>query len=443
MDTRPPQRQAAGPPRVRRSRLVACLLALGLGACASDPGPLLVDNDEALYASLYPYYAELCALSEISKKPGFGAEIIAGGPGGHSVLYLNGVCRDPDAHYPTVKLCDAAAPAPGQGVGLSVNAHYKNASWVATEGRDFFFQGNLRPHERLTRSAYQRTQAQAQAMGILDGVEFHAGVFDDMPRDMSRRDFMYDVSIGTDYAIGFARDRYCARVPMDRDKMRRIVDFLNRLNDPYKNGRRVFEWNVLTNNCSHVLHNALGAAGVWEAWAVDQFILFAAFDFPVPKNEFVNLMRRTNDLPLGDLDALYRDDVFRRDLLQDRGPPAVDGALAEAKPAVPDNDVYATDLALIFYDEPITGRYRRHFREIFSESRYFDLRANLRHFAALYAGIQAARRPLERYLDAHRDMTPEDQQRFARFYDRYYRFIERESAAVEARLARLDAPTGR
>ena len=28
--------------------------------------------------------------------------------------------------------------------------------------------------------------------------------------------------------------------------------------------RRGYQWNALTNNCSHVIHNALAAAGVWD-----------------------------------------------------------------------------------------------------------------------------------------------------------------------------------
>ena len=50
---------------------------------------------------------------------------------------------------------------------------------------------------------------------------------------------------------------------------------------------------------------------------MDRFILFAMFDFPVPKNEFVNLLYRTNDLPIDDLDALYDDEGSRRLLMQE------------------------------------------------------------------------------------------------------------------------------
>ncbi len=407
-------------------------------------------GDDELYSSLHAYYAEFCAVSQILKKPGFGAEIRGGGPGGHSVLYLNGVCRDKSAHYPTVQVCDATSSVGRQGVGLSVNAHFKNANWIATEGKNFFFHGNLEPNERLTRHAYDRTQAQARDMAILDGVEFHSEVFDDMPAGMSRNDYMYEVSIATDYAIGFGRDRYCARVPMDRGKMTEMVAFLNHLNAAYKDGKQDFEWDVLRNNCAHMTHNALAAVGLWKEWETDQFFLFAAFDFPVPKNEFVNLMRRTNDLPLDELDKLYADDAARRDLMEGDWLPTEQGALAEWESVVQDNDVYEANPKLIFYDEPIFAVYQKRFNRIVSDPRYFDVRANLRYFSTLYERIETARKPIDWYLSTRNKeppfnkipstrIAPSMRRGFPAFYAQFYGYIDRKRAEVDAELAALRA----
>jgi hypothetical protein len=422
-------------------RLTGLAMVAALAGCTL-PLPPVQESDEAQYAALFPYYAEVCAVSQIDKKPGFGADI-RGGPGGHAVLYLNGVCRVRDAGYPTVALCDTDQPEPGQGVGISVNAHYQNANWIATEGRDFFLDGGLSPMARLTRLAYRRAQLQAEAQGILDGVTFHDGVFDDMPPGTDRTDWKYEMSIGTDYAIGFARDRYCARVPLDRPRMARVVAFLNDLNAPYKAGQKVFEWDVLRNNCSHMIHNALSAADIWDVWEPERFVLFAAFDFPVPKNELVNLMRRTNDLPLDDPAALYAVSAARAAVLADGVLPTAPGALAEFRPVMPDNEVYDTDLSLIFYDEPILGRYERRFRSIYAEPRYFDLGANLRHFADLYRRAQARRASVYGYLDTVSDSTSPDRQGAARFYERFYQAVDRSSATVATALARLAAPRSR
>jgi hypothetical protein len=57
-------------------------------------------------------------------------------------------------------------------------------------------------------------------------------------------------------------------------------------------------------------------AGVWPELPTDRPLLIAAFDFPVPKNQFVNLMRRTNDMPIADPDALYDDETACVTLLQ-------------------------------------------------------------------------------------------------------------------------------
>jgi hypothetical protein len=413
------------------------LAALALAACSTTHiDRTATASDERLYAELFPYYAEVCAISELKKKPGFGVDI-SSGMGGHSILYLNGVCRDDSAGYPVIRLCPTDTPLSERGVGLSVNAHFKNAIWVATQGRDFVFHGTLQPGERLTRAVYEQTQARAKAMGIYDGIEFHDEVFDDKPPRMSRRDYMYEVSVATDYAIGFGRDRYCARVPLNREKMTRIVAYLNGLNAVYRSGAKEFEWNVFNNNCSHVNHNTLATAGIWSRWPTGQSPLLAAFDFPVPKNEFVDLMRRTNDFPIGDPEAVYDDTAARRALLQDGVLPTQPGALAEAEPADQANDLYDTDLRLIFYDDPIFGSYAGHFAQIYADPRYTDLQANLQHFAALYHDIERDRPPSAEFVAAHGAQTQRERDELTQFYARYDGAIAQAAARVDSALAAI------
>jgi hypothetical protein len=412
---------------MRRSRVAlvfAAVLCL-IGCTDRFDVPPSPDNQSA-YSLLYPFYVELCAVSQIKKKPDFGVDT-SGGPGGHTVFFLSRVCRDRDAHYPTLVMCAPGTPEDEQGVGLSVNAHFQNANWVATDGRDFLYNGNLKPGERLTRAVYEQTQKTAKAKNIYDGVVFHPEVFDDMPPGMDRRDFMYEVSIATDYAVAFARDRYCGRVPVTRAQMVKIVDYLNGENAPYRNGKE-FVWSVLENNCTHLAHNALAAADVWDNWPTDRFLLISALDFPVPKNEFVDIMRRTNDMDLTDPSALYADDSARRSLEKDGLLPTQPGGLAEAVRAVQDNDIYDTAVNLIFYDDPITGRYRRHFAAIFAEPRYTDLRANLDYFAALYAKVKTG-------LASEPKPSNSD---LAAFEARYARYIDREAADVGTKMQALD-----
>jgi hypothetical protein len=340
--------------------------------------------EDAAYDRLHPYHAELCALTEIRKKPGFGVALHSG-IGGHCLLYLNGVELDRTQNYPVLKLSPPETAA-SNGVGISVNAHYKNANWVAAAGRDFLWRGALEPGEPVTRDSYRRTQKQAQAQGLLDGINFQDHLFRDKPADMSAQDFMYEISIATDYAARFGRDIFRARLPLDQARMACTIAYLNALNAPYRDGEKIFRWKVLNNNCVHVVHNALAAAGVWKPWPTGQFIARAAFNFPVPKNAFVDLMLRANDLPIDDPEALFADPAARDALLKFGTLPAVPGALARAESALPGKEIYDTNrLRIIFFDNPFWGPYRFRFARIFAEPRFTDPATNLQHFAALYA----------------------------------------------------------
>jgi hypothetical protein len=421
---------------IRRATQVALSFVLLVAtSCSSLPivprGPL---DTEAAYTSIFPYYLEFCALSEVMKKPGYGADI-RGGIGGHSTLYLNGVCRVGDG-YPEVALCGGSDPG-ADGVGFSVNAHFANAKWVAVPGRNFFYRGDLGPDERLTRAVYDETKAHAKQLRLYDSIRFHNVVFDDMPPGYARDAFKYEVSIATDYALGYGRDRYCARVPMSREQMARVVAYMNAQNQPYREGRQEFEWSVITDNCIHLAHNALTAIGFWKAWPIHMFFLYAIFDFPVPKNEFVNIMRRSNDMNAADLLSDWNDAATRDSVLAGDGLPAREGALAVLQPVVADNDLYDTKLRLIFYDERMLGPYEGWYRRIVRESRYSDMQANLEYFDTFYARIESGRQPLSWWLSAHPDLR--DEPRFTTFYTKFYDEIAQHATAVSAARARLQA----
>ena len=60
------------------------------------------------------------------------------------------------------------------------------------------------------------------------------------------------------------------------------------------------------------------------------------------------------------------------------------GTLADAHPPQRPNEVYETDLKLIFFDDPVFGHYQGRFDAIFRDPRYFDIARNLDYFAQLY-----------------------------------------------------------
>jgi len=404
--------------------LVVLWAAVQLPGCAAVRFDVPGASDEAAYATDHPLYAEYCALSQIKKIEGYGADI-RGEIGGHAVFYLNGACRDDAAHYPVLRLCRDNEP---DGVGLSMNAHFRNAKWVATPGRDFFFNGGLAPGRPVDRPAYESVRAEAQRRGLYDGVVFNDWVFADKPAGWDDEVWRYEVSIATDYAIGLGRGRYCTRVPVDRAQMAAMVDFLNRQNAPYRAGERVFRWSVFNDNCIHLAHNALAAAGLWPVWPTERFLPIAIFDFPVPRNEFVNLARRLNDHWLPDPGAVYRD-VVARDLLLAHGTlPTAPGGLVEAQGPRQPNAVYETTLKMIFMDEPNLGSYQANFDRIFTTPRYLDAAGNRAWFAALARQALARRRPLTSWTAE----APyrHDAEGFALVYDRFYRLMHRLASPV-------------
>jgi phosphatidylserine/phosphatidylglycerophosphate/cardiolipin synthase-like enzyme len=111
--------------------------------------------------------------------------------------------------------------------------------------------------------------------------------------------------------------------------------------------------------------------------------------------------------------------------------------VAEDRPPQEPNEVYDTDLALIFYDDPVTGRYQRRFDAIFADPRNLSVRQNLQYFATLYRRMEADRKPLDTWLARSEFRDPEERQRFTDFYRRFYAYLDHERIEIAANLKRL------
>ena len=259
-----------------------------------------------------------------------------------------------------------------------------------------------------------------------------------MPPGWAAEDTKYEVSVATDYAISLGRGRYCARVPVSRVQMAAMVAFLNEENAPYRSGAQQFEWSVFSDNCIHLAHNALAVAGLWAPWRTHRPFLVSVFDFPTPKNEFVNLMRRANDTRLLDLAQAYRDPAARRSLTEYGRLPVGPGVLAESRGPQRPNEVYDTDLKLIFYDAPPFGPYQGRFDAIVSDPIMLDLGRNGAAFAAAYRNAEADRRPLGWWQE--RPPYAGDPT-FPAFYDKFYQAVAQERVrlrSMEQPVAALD-----
>jgi hypothetical protein len=356
------------------------------GCVAEGDRPVPVVVPELAYEELYPHYVELCAVSQFRPK---GRDL--GGVPGHAVMYLKGACRKADAPYPQLEMCAAPSNDPeslDHGVGVSVNRMFKNINWMATPGRDLFFDGRLDPGETLTQDYYDATIEEAIERGLFDGIEIHDRYLENTDRTVA--EVVAHDAIGTDFALRYARTVWCSRVPVTRAMMVDIVGYLNALNADYADGDTEYNWSGYADNCVHTVRNALAAADIWapkKTWTIK---LRQLFHLAIPANEVVNLAERVVEFPIDDRLAVQRDAEGRQSLRRYGWLPGRHGALLVVAPPYPKNDLFDTTRRIFVLEGPLRVKTRAAVR-MFEDERHTDLEANLRAFEGIYEEILAAR----------------------------------------------------
>ena len=280
-------------------------------------------SDIRAYDALFPYYVEVCALTQYRRK---GAN--PGGWGGHATLFMNGAELEPGAPYPRLRLvADGTGPGHSDGgVGISVNQIFTNVNWVGIPGRAEFFHGRLAPDQTLDEASYEAAVRRAAGAGWFAGIVIRQALMRQKPEAATPEEWIVRHAIGTDFALTFARSAYTARLPLTRDAMGKVIGYLNAVNASAH--ERGYTWNPYTNNCSHVLHNALAATGLWDsketrgegainvAREVTSVVKVFAFgrmsDLSFPANTFVRAYEAGNRRPIDDVHAAFAD----RDLVR-------------------------------------------------------------------------------------------------------------------------------
>jgi hypothetical protein len=406
-----------------------------LSGCPRMGGPIARGTEavvpvrlpERAYEELFPYYAELCAVSRFDR---LGVE--RGGSAGHAVLYLKGACRDEKAPFPTLRLCRERVDDlrdPRHGVGISVQAAFRNVNWVAYPGRELFFNGNLRRGRPLTRAHFVATRDAIVAQGLLRGVEVYpeklTGV---LPG--TQEQVVAESLLGTDVAIRFARSVFCATIPLERPQLERAVEHLNELNRRYQADPRGYQYSLYYDNCVRALHDTLAAAGVWAPRAKRSRFLGQVTQMGVPGNEFTDLAARVNLFPIEDFDAVRRDPVMRESLERFDWLAARHGVLLKSAPVHRPNELYDTSLQMFVLEGP-RARETDVVRRLYADARYTQLEPNLIYWEERYARILAERsdgrrlRPYSAADDALRE--------------RYYRYVAAQRGEVQELLRRLYA----
>lgn len=397
-------------------------IALVLASCGSleedlaiEPGALPPEHRPApVYEELFPYYIELLAVSQYRALDGF-----VGGTPGHAVLYLHGAEREAGAPYPRVRLCDPERAGP-TGVGVSVNRWFRNVSWIAVPERSFFLHGDLQHGDRVTHDALEETARDALELGLFEGIELHTDFPTEGPTDLDY--FVRHHSLGSDFALTMARSALGVRIPVTREQMGEVVVFLNHVNRQYAEGDADYEWSGYNDNCAHLLHNALAAAGVCSPKTVGHF----KSSLSVPANELLDLLDRVSTFPLHDVQAVLGDPVAHDALLEYGWLPRRHGALFTTFDVHPDNEVFDPTFRLFVLESSNTRREE----ELVRDEHLLDLERNLRWFQDHYRELLAARP-----ADAGEALRGDRERTFRR---RYYAYLERMLEDVRAHLEALE-----
>jgi hypothetical protein len=386
---------------------------------------------DARYEQLFPQYVELCAVSQ------FRAYDQTGGSPGHATMYLKGACRDSEAPFPKLRRCAGNVTDPGDpehGAGVSVNRWFRSVNWIAIDGRDRFYEGDLEPGEVVTRARLEEVSRAAIDAGVYRGVELWPWPGQTPESELVQ--FVSRHSIGTDFALQFARSALCGRVPVEPEMLDEIIDFLNDLNREYATGAADFQWSGYHDNCVHTLRNALAAASVWSPTSVAVTRLRQLFHLAIPANEALNLAALGTMGPIDSYPRIFRDESMRNAMLEFGWLPTRHGALLVSLRVHPDNEVFDPQPRLMVLQGPVTIRRTRKLLEMLEDPRFTDLDANLRHFREVYRGILDQPEPEDALAPLRGD-------RYRRVRRRYFSVIEAELREVERMQAGLEATPDR
>jgi hypothetical protein len=330
-----------------------------------------------------------------------------------------------------------------------VNKIFENVTWVAIPGRDEFFHGGLAPEQMLDQGTYEAAIHKATLAGWFAGIRIKDAVMKLKPEAMRAEEFIVRHSIGTDFALNFARTAYCARLPMSRDAIGKAIVYLNSANESAQKSGYV--WNMYTDNCSHVVHNALAAAGVWDPKTVrgpgpinlvrDVVSVASALarsqmsDFSFPANNFIRLYEAGNERPIDDALAAFRNHDIRR-TMNDGWMTTGPGGLIATYPihGASRNQIFAPGRDPFLFSVPMLWDKADKFKLLTRDppSVVADLGANLAHSRERFAKTLANQRSL---ADEMALLHGEDADEFRVFYGRFCALIGEELKRTDARLA--------
>jgi hypothetical protein len=307
-------------------------------------------SEHDAYTKLFPFHVEYCSLSQM--KPLVGA---SGGPGGHAIVFVQGLCKDPSVAYPKVKPCseiDASARGDG-GVGISVDSEYRNINWNAYPGYDLFSNGYGYSDDKVVnQAAIDKMVDEVVAKKVFQGVKFNPDVLNSHAAFSDSVDYQKEVALstlGTDYAIQYARDMKCIRFPVAEAKLEDAATFLNNTNAPYlgieaqyKANPETYAWSGIENNCAHLSANLLENMGVRKGIPISRPLVDQVFHLAIPRNGLATLQEQMHYGSVS-FDALFKNEMHWGDIHDHQWAPIGYGAITKVFPIFKSNQFFQTE----------------------------------------------------------------------------------------------------
>ncbi len=264
----------------------------------------------ASYEDHFPTYFEYCGAGRWKTTAG---EI--GGPTGHAFNYVHGLCKDYSQKYPAVIPCsevsaELKAQYPHEGVGVSLDMNFSNLQWVAIPGRDLLLFGDL-PRKQVSFEDIKDLKKKAIDLRIFEGAILHPKSVKNLTPDSPEYlDQVIEASLGTDIAIGWARQLYCVRIPVQQEKLKNLAQYLNQVNVQHK--EKEYKWSMISNNCVHNSINAGHALGINKSIGTDEFILKQLLDLGVPANGYMKYadLAVLNKKKMGRIESAFKAEGF-------------------------------------------------------------------------------------------------------------------------------------
>lgn len=290
----------------------------------------------ASYEDHFPTYFEYCTGTRWRLQSGE-----EGGKPGHGFTYIHGLCKDYRSSYPQVIPCSEISPElkeqyPHEGVGISLDKNFKNVMWVAVPGRDFTIFGDIEPRY-TTYEDVKNVIQKAIDLKIFNDV-IHKG---EKAQSFSLNSPEYleavaDATLGTDYAVNWARELHCVKVPVKKESLPKVAEFLNEVNNQYKENA-AYEWDKISDNCAHLAINTSHLMGINKSINIGENGVKKYLNMALPTNTFMMYADQTVVTQKPGLRKL-------KGLLNTKGfSPVQVGALITNYPAFPSGDKFSTD----------------------------------------------------------------------------------------------------